>query len=143
MNGLFNCGSGKCAITDTVRVLVVEDEPLLLRQLSQALTDAGYAVDTATDGAAADFLGHTEWLRDLESVVTRLALKDFALSDRGPDAARHEAARDNGVANLFADLKEPVIPGCGGRCIGRRVAIGRVTNGRIDRKSTRLNSSHT
>ncbi len=43
-----------------VRVLVVEDEPLLLRQLSQALTDAGYVVDTAADGTAADFLGHTE-----------------------------------------------------------------------------------
>jgi two-component system, OmpR family, response regulator len=43
-----------------VRVLVVEDEPLLLRQLSSALTDAGYAVDVASDGADADFLGQTE-----------------------------------------------------------------------------------
>jgi len=52
-------------------VLVVEDEPLLLRQLSQALTDAGYAVDTATDGAAADFLGHTE---SYDAVVLDLGL---------------------------------------------------------------------
>jgi two-component system, OmpR family, response regulator len=43
-----------------MRVLVAEDEPLLLRQLSAALTDAGYAVDSATDGADADFLGQTE-----------------------------------------------------------------------------------
>ena len=41
-------------------MLVVEDEPLLLRQLTQALTDAGYAVDGAADGLAADFLGQTE-----------------------------------------------------------------------------------
>lgn len=52
-------------------MLVVEDEPLLLRQLSQALTDAGYAVDTATDGAAADFLGHTE---SYDAVVLDLGL---------------------------------------------------------------------
>jgi two-component system OmpR family response regulator len=43
-----------------VRVLVVEDEALLARQLAAALTDAGYAVDCAADGERADFLGQTE-----------------------------------------------------------------------------------
>jgi len=43
-----------------VRVLVVEDEPLLLRQLERALADAGYAVDCANDGKRAEFLGQTE-----------------------------------------------------------------------------------
>jgi two-component system OmpR family response regulator len=43
-----------------VRVLVVEDEARLSRQLSSALRDAGYAVDCAADGERADFLGRTE-----------------------------------------------------------------------------------
>lgn len=43
-----------------MRVLVVEDEPDLNRQLKQALEDAGYVVDTATDGEEGHFLGDTE-----------------------------------------------------------------------------------
>ena len=43
-----------------MRVLVVEDESKLSRQLAGALTEAGYAADTATDGARADFLLQTE-----------------------------------------------------------------------------------
>lgn len=43
-----------------MRVLVVEDEARLARQLSGALTQAGYAVDCAGDGERADFLCHTE-----------------------------------------------------------------------------------
>jgi two-component system OmpR family response regulator len=43
-----------------VRVLVVEDEALLARQLTSALGDAGYAVDCAEDGEQADLLGRTE-----------------------------------------------------------------------------------
>jgi two-component system OmpR family response regulator len=54
-----------------VRVLLVEDEPLLLRQLSQALSDAGYAVDSAVDGVQADFLGATE---SYDAVVLDLGL---------------------------------------------------------------------
>ncbi len=42
-----------------MRVLVAEDEPLLARQLEDALTAAGYVVDVATDGARADFMGGT------------------------------------------------------------------------------------
>ena len=43
-----------------MRVLVVEDEARLARQLSGALTQAGYAVDCAGDGERADFLCQTE-----------------------------------------------------------------------------------
>jgi len=43
-----------------VRVLVVEDEALLAEQLAGALGEAGYAVDCASDGERADFLGQTE-----------------------------------------------------------------------------------
>ncbi|SLN59812.1 response regulator transcription factor [Oceanibacterium hippocampi] len=43
-----------------MRILVVEDEPDLSRQLSTALGDAGYAVDVAMDGEEGHFLGDTE-----------------------------------------------------------------------------------
>jgi two-component system, OmpR family, response regulator len=43
-----------------MRVLVVEDEALLARQLTAALRRAGYAVDHAADGERADLLGHDE-----------------------------------------------------------------------------------
>jgi two-component system OmpR family response regulator len=54
-----------------VRVLVVEDEALLSRQLADALSDSGYAVDCAADGARADFLGRTE---HYDAVVLDLGL---------------------------------------------------------------------
>ena len=43
-----------------MRLLVVEDDPDLNRQLVTALGDAGYVVDTAFDGEEGHFLGDTE-----------------------------------------------------------------------------------
>ncbi len=43
-----------------MRLLVVEDDPDLNRQLVDALKEAGYAVDSATDGEDGHFLGDTE-----------------------------------------------------------------------------------
>jgi two-component system OmpR family response regulator len=43
-----------------MRVLVVEDEAAIAKQLAMALADSGYAVDTAADGEKAEFLGQTE-----------------------------------------------------------------------------------
>ncbi|MGL4295186.1 MAG: response regulator transcription factor [Aestuariivirga sp.] len=43
-----------------MRILVVEDEPDLNRQLVQALQDAGYVVDSAADGEEGHYLGDTE-----------------------------------------------------------------------------------
>ncbi len=54
-----------------MRVLVVEDEAALARQLDEALTGAGYAVDRAGDGARADFLMRTE---SYDAVVLDLGL---------------------------------------------------------------------
>src|SRR5258707_2974486 len=54
-----------------MRVLVVEDEARLSRQLASALAEAGYAVDTAADGERADFLAQTE---RYDSVVLDLGL---------------------------------------------------------------------
>ncbi|MCC7178387.1 MAG: response regulator transcription factor [Acidobacteria bacterium] len=54
-----------------MRVLIVEDEPRLGRQLSAALAEAGYAVDCASDGERAEFLGQTE---SYDAVVLDLGL---------------------------------------------------------------------
>ena len=54
-----------------MRVLVVEDEALLSRQLASALGAAGYAVDCAEDGEKADFMGQTE---GYDAVVLDLGL---------------------------------------------------------------------
>ncbi|HMN87600.1 MAG TPA: response regulator transcription factor [Bauldia sp.] len=43
-----------------MRLLVVEDDPDLNRQLVTAFTDAGYVVDSATDGEEGHYLGDTE-----------------------------------------------------------------------------------
>jgi two-component system OmpR family response regulator len=43
-----------------VRILVVEDEARIAKQLAAALAQAGYAADGAADGARADFLVQTE-----------------------------------------------------------------------------------
>jgi two-component system OmpR family response regulator len=43
-----------------MRILVVEDDTNLNRQLKEALEEAGYAVDTAFDGEEGHFLGDTE-----------------------------------------------------------------------------------
>ena len=43
-----------------MRILVVEDEPDLRRQLKAALTDIGYVVDEAADGEVGHYLGENE-----------------------------------------------------------------------------------
>ncbi|MCC4118353.1 response regulator transcription factor [Aromatoleum toluclasticum] len=54
-----------------MHVLVVEDEPTLAAQLSQALREAGYAVDNAVNGRDAYFVGEVE---SLDAVVLDLGL---------------------------------------------------------------------
>lgn len=54
-----------------MRILVVEDEPQLSRQLASGLGEAGYAVDCADDGEKADFMGTTE---GYDAVVLDLGL---------------------------------------------------------------------
>ena len=54
-----------------MRILVVEDDPDLSRQLAVALKDAGYAVDVANDGEEGHFLGDTE---PYDAVVLDLGL---------------------------------------------------------------------
>jgi two-component system OmpR family response regulator len=54
-----------------LRVLVVEDEIRLSRQLAHVLSEAGYAVDCAGDGREADFLARTE---QYDAVILDLGL---------------------------------------------------------------------
>lgn len=54
-----------------MRLLVVEDDPDLNRQIVGALTDAGYVVDKAMDGEEGHFLGDTE---PYDAVVLDLGL---------------------------------------------------------------------
>jgi two-component system OmpR family response regulator len=57
-----------------MRILVVEDEPNLQRQLRETLEAAGYAVDSATDGEDGHFLGTTE---SYDAVVLDLGLPEM------------------------------------------------------------------
>ena len=54
-----------------MRILLAEDDPDLSRQLKQALSDAGYAVDHAPDGEEAQYLGENE---PYDAVVLDLGL---------------------------------------------------------------------
>lgn len=54
-----------------MRILVVEDDPALRKQLTAALGESGYAVDQAADGEDGHFLGDTE---PYDAVVLDLGL---------------------------------------------------------------------
>jgi len=57
-----------------MRILIVEDEPSLGKQLKATLEGAGYAVDLATDGEEGHFLGSTE---SYDAVVLDLGLPEI------------------------------------------------------------------
>ena len=57
-----------------MRLLIVEDEPNLQRQLRTALEGAGYAVDTASDGEDGHYLGSTE---NYDAVILDLGLPEI------------------------------------------------------------------
>ncbi len=57
-----------------MRVLIVEDEPTLAKQLKAALEDAGYAVDHAADGEDGHYLGSTE---SYDAVILDLGLPEI------------------------------------------------------------------
>ena len=57
-----------------MRVLIVEDEPNLGRQLRATLEGAGYAVDLATDGEEGHFLGSTE---TYDAIILDLGLPEI------------------------------------------------------------------
>src|SRR5262245_40163205 len=54
-----------------MRILIVEDEASLAKQLMSSIAEAGYAVDHAADGERADFLARTE---QYDAIVLDLGL---------------------------------------------------------------------
>jgi two-component system OmpR family response regulator len=57
-----------------MRVLIVEDEPTLARQIRETLEASGYAVDQATDGEEGHFLGSTE---SYDAIILDLGLPEM------------------------------------------------------------------
>src|SRR6476646_567766 len=56
----YHCPIAPRQFTHDMRLLIIEDEQALVRQVAEAADSAGYAVDTAADGERADFLVRTE-----------------------------------------------------------------------------------
>ena len=73
-----------------MRVLIVEDEPNLGRQLRSTLEGAGYAVDLATDGEDGHYLGSTE---NYDAVILDLGLARSRRPDRARPLAQGRPAR--------------------------------------------------
>ena len=57
-----------------MRLLIVEDEPTLGKQLKSTLEGAGYAVDLATDGEDGHYLGSTE---NYDAIILDLGLPEI------------------------------------------------------------------
>ena len=84
-----------------MRVLIVEDEPNLGRQLRATLEGAGYAIDLATDGEDGHYLGSTE---TYDSIILDLGLPGvdgLTVLDRsrqGGDQSPHPASLPHATA---------------------------------------------
>ena len=72
-----------------MRLLVVEDDQDLNRQIVRALEDAGYAVDRAFDGEEGHFLGDTEPYDAVVLDVGLPKLDGIAVLERWRRAGRH------------------------------------------------------
>ncbi|HZV08755.1 MAG TPA: response regulator transcription factor, partial [Novosphingobium sp.] len=57
-----------------MRILIVEDEPTLGRQLKSTLEQNGYAVDLSVDGEDGHFMGSTE---EYDAVILDLGLPEI------------------------------------------------------------------
>ena len=82
-----------------MRVLIVEDEPNLGRQLRSTLEGAGYAVDLATDGEDGHYLGSTE---SYDAVILDLGLPEidgWQWQRRAP-GSNVEMPKDTGADNV-------------------------------------------
>ena len=93
-----------------MRLLVVEDDPDLNRQLATALTDAGYVVDRAFDGEEGHYLGETE---PYDAVILDIGLPKMD----GISVIEVVAARRARHAGADADRARPMErQGSGFRC---------------------------
>jgi len=86
-----------------MRILVVEDDPNLNRQISSALLEAGYVVESALDGEQGHFLGETS---DFDAVVLDLGLPAISGLDvlrKWRDAGRHMPVLILTARDLWSD----------------------------------------
>lgn len=72
-----------------MRILAVEDEPELARQIAEALREAGYAVDLAHDGEQAHYLGETETYDAIVLDLGLPALDGLSVLERWRRAGRN------------------------------------------------------
>jgi two-component system OmpR family response regulator len=84
-----------------MRILIVEDEPLLAAQLQGALREAGYAVDLATDGIDARHLGDDD-SQPFDAVVLDLGLPRID----GLTVLRHWRARQRTMPVLILTARD-------------------------------------
>src|SRR5512145_3262457 len=82
-----------------MRVLIVEDEPNLGRQLRSTLEGAGYAVDLATDGEDGHYLGSTE---EYDAVVLDLGLPEIDVLTARDSWSDKVAGLDAGADDYLA-----------------------------------------
>ena len=113
-----------------MRILVVEDDKDLNRQLSEALADAGYVVDQAFDGEEGHFLGDTEpydavvldiGLPQMDGISVRRALAARRPQDAGADPDRARPLERQGVRHRrrrrrLRDQAVPYRGGAGAAC---------------------------
>ena len=57
-----------------MRILIVEDEPTLGKQLKSTLEGAGYAVDLSVDGEDGHYMGSTE---NYDAIILDLGLPEI------------------------------------------------------------------
>ena len=95
-----------------MRLLVVEDDPDLNRQLATALTDAGYVVDRAFDGEEGHYLGESE---PYDAVILDIGLPKMdgisvleSLAARRP---RHAGPDPHGARSLERQGAKASMPG--------------------------------
>ncbi|MDD2761603.1 MAG: response regulator transcription factor [Methylomonas sp.] len=82
-----------------MRLLLIEDDPVLSRSLKTDLETAGYAVDTAMDGERGEFLGATE---HYDAALLDLGLPKLS----GLDVLRRWRAADNGVPVIVLTARD-------------------------------------
>ena len=83
-----------------MRLLVIEDDPDLNRQLATALTDAGYVVDRAFDGEEGHYLGVSE---PYDAVILDIGLPKMdgiSVLEAAPYRTRHAGAHADGARSL-------------------------------------------
>ena len=114
-----------------MRVLIVEDEPNLGRQLRATLEGAGYAIDLATDGEDGHYLGSTE---TYDAIILDLGLPEvdgLTVLDRW----RKEGIKVAGAGAHRA--RQLVGQGRGARCRRRRLSRQALPDRGIDRPPAR------